>query len=320
MRFDRESFFMHCLQKEGVTQGIGDDCCILLNASPKMYKTHSAHIQSLTHHCPALFAKSNKSLAIGMDSFCEGVHFLQKWFSPYEIAQKAFMVNHSDMVAMNAKPLYAMLSIALPKHWERREIKDFARGVGDFCRLWGIKIIGGDTISAEKMQIHITYFGLKHKHTLYRDKIAHGSLICCTCDMYPKYALTQSLKNLNMLLKNPKAKKPKGIFLSPKLRADFISHCAHFLRGGMDISDGILSEITRLCALNHAGFKSFIPLFSAQSRLFLQSAEVYEMLFAIAPKDLLRAKQIAKKYRIRIRPLGMLSKKRYKLPPYRKWH
>jgi thiamine-monophosphate kinase len=46
-----------------------------------------------------------------MDAFHEDVHFKRSWMSPAQIARKAMLINLSDVVAMNATPLYALVSV-----------------------------------------------------------------------------------------------------------------------------------------------------------------------------------------------------------------
>lgn len=330
-KFDREIFFIRSLQQSGVTKGIGDDCVILGNVRDVYPRTHKAQIQKtqFQHNAlksPHTLSKDKTPLVIGMDSFCEGVHFLQEWFSPYTLAYKAFLVNYSDIIAMNATPAYAMLSIALPREWGKSEIRQCVQGISDFCKKFKIFLIGGDTISSQTLEFHITFFGFANKHTLYRDRISSNCVLYATCDRYPSKIITQSIKMLKNLLKHDRQKiskdslKAKGRFLKPQIRAEFVRGCERFLRGGLDISDGILQEIKRLCTLNQCGFKSSVPLFSISSKALLQSGEVYEMLLAINPKDTLRLKRQAARHRIKLLKLGSFRQKRTPLPKNTLWH
>lgn len=333
--FDKEAFFIHLLEQSGVTKGIGDDCVILGNMNNAYPRTHRAQIQHRRHNflestriVESLHKSFNakKPLVVGMDSFCEGVHFLQEWFSPYALAYKAFLVNYSDIVAMNATAAYAMLSIALPREWEKSEIRQCVRGISDFCKKFKIFLIGGDTISSKTLEFHITFFGFANKHTLYRDRIPRNCVLYATCDRYPSKTIAQGIKVLKNLLKNDKQRiskeniKAKGRFLKPQIRVEFIRSCERFLQGGLDISDGILQEIKRLCILNRCGFKSFVPLFADGSKALLQSGEVYEMLLAINPKDTLRLKRQAARHRIKLLKLGTFRQKRTLLPKNTLWH
>lgn len=332
--FDKEVFFIRSLQQSGVTRGIGDDCVLLANVKNAYPRTHKAQIQKRqiqlkkhTHlQTPPFTLKHKSPLVVGMDSFCEGVHFLKKWFSPYTLAYKAFLVNYSDIIAMNATPAYAMLSIALPREWGKQEIRQCVQGISDFCKKFHIFLIGGDTISSQALEFHITFFGFANKHILYRDRIPHNSVLYATCDRYPSKTITQGIKVLKNLLKNDKQSivttnlKAKGRFLKPQIRVEFVQGCERFLKGGLDISDGILQEIKRLCTLNQCGFKSAIPLFAQSSRALLQSGEVYEMLLAISPKDTLRLKRQAARHRIKLLKLGNFRQKRTLLPKSTLWH
>ena len=83
---DREAKFIAKLQAQKITRFIGDDGAVV---GRKIY---------------------------AMDLFCEGVHFKIPHFSYYQIAQKALLVNISDILAMGAKPKYALLGISLGKY------------------------------------------------------------------------------------------------------------------------------------------------------------------------------------------------------------
>lgn len=327
--FDREAFFIKKLQDSGITQGIGDDCCVLC---AKGYpKAHRALI--------SYYPKFHQKLVVGMDSFCEGVHFLNTWFSPSQLATKAFLVNYSDLIAMNAIPKYFMLSIVLPVHWSKGEISDFIGGLAYCARKYKIKIIGGDTIVAQSLQIHMTMLGFARNTLIYRDRIPPGVHLYYTSDRYKSRAIGQSLRVLKMLLNTPKngnsypkdcsdfqvqkfhrVFKPQGRFLHPEIRAGFVKDCAHFLKGGMDISDSILSELDRLGKLNRLKLtSSWRQHRRPHIHRIWSSGEEYEMLLAIAPRDSLRLKRIAHKHRIKLGYIGLLQRGSMKLKPP-KWH
>lgn len=315
--FNKEAYFLQCLAS--VVQGIGDDCVILDIDSRICTKkhTHSRHIAHIK-------APKLNSLVIGADSFCEGVHFLAHWFKPSDLAYKAFLVNYSDFVAMNAKPLFATLSVALPKIWQKREIKDFVNGIAKFCQAYHIRLIGGDTITAKDCQIHITMLGKPQRHTIYRDNIKPQSDVYITSDRYPKNAITKGIKDLRHLLRtklDSRICKAKARFLAPRIRDTFIAQSARFIKGGLDISDGIVAEITRLCALNKLSFKPSVDMFATHFRAL--GSESYEMLLVIQPKDSRRLGILANKHRIKLQKLGTFTRKKHFLrtmPAPHIWH
>nr|QGT50419.1 thiamine-monophosphate kinase [uncultured Helicobacter sp.] len=318
-QFDRESFFIKKLIESGITQGIGDDCCILDSSPLSLKMRHKGHIKA-----------PFRNFVLGMDSFCEGVHFLSSWFAPQDLAYKAFLVNYSDLIAMNATPKYAMLSVCLPKKWSQSDVSDFVKGIKKFAIKHSIRIIGGDTISSDRLQIHITMLGIASRKILYRDRIQKGSVLYYTQDRYPSQTIIQTAKTLRGLLlnhlrdsqKSPHMMKtsPKGRFLLPIIREGFIKDCSRFIRAGMDISDGIYSELSCLSQLN---FLKFTPQdrisTSSYYRLMYNSGEVYEMLLAISPRDHLRLKRLSQKHRISVVRLGALMRGKMRLKA-RRWH
>ncbi|HGZ70304.1 MAG TPA: thiamine-phosphate kinase, partial [Nitratifractor sp.] len=67
-----------------------------------------------------------------MDAFWENSHFKREWMSIEQIAYKAFMVNLSDMVAMNAETKYMLLTVAFPKDIKKSAVKRLSK---EFNRL-----------------------------------------------------------------------------------------------------------------------------------------------------------------------------------------
>lgn len=166
----------------------------------------------------------------------------------------------------------------------------------------------------------MTFFGIGRK-LIYRDLIPQGSRLYYTSDRYYRNSIGQSIKVLKTLLNTPKngaSAFAKGRFLRPEIRTGFVRDCASFLRGGMDISDSILSELDRLGQINHLKL-SPSPKLTPHIKRTWSSGEEYEMLVAIAPKDNLKLKRIATKHRIHLGYIGTLQRGRMRLNPP-KWH
>jgi len=102
-------------------------------------------------------------------------------------------------------------------------------------------------------------------------------------------------------------------FIAPSLRGEFVRKISRFAHCGIDISDGVYTEINRLSIINRIG----IRLFKQSSSFF--SGEEYEMLIGINRRDKRRALRIARAMRVEIRFIGEAYKKvkRYKA---RLWH
>jgi len=202
------------------------------------------------------------------DAFFEGVHYKKIWLNYYQIARKAMLVNISDAVAMNAEPKYALLSVAMPSHISKKEMKDLADGFKSVANEYNIEIIGGDTISNTKLDITITIIS-RTKKALLRSNIRNGYLFAYTGE------LGNAAKDLKKLFNLGKVHK-KSKFVNICLRANFVKKSARVLKSGMDISDGLFSDLSKMTSINNIGVKFHKPM----TKNVGCSGEEYEMLVA----------------------------------------
>lgn len=200
------------------------------------------------------------------DAFFENVHFKREWMSPYQIAVKAMMVNISDAIAMNAQPKYALLSVAMPASMTPTQMQELARGFEDSAKKFGIEIIGGDTLSNTKLDITVTVIS-ETKKPLWRRGLKKGDYLAFTGEIGHA---SRALKRLLSGTRLHHASK----FHDIRLRDDFVYKTAPYLRVGMDISDGLFSDLDKLATINRLGFH-FLKYFNKSKAC---SGEEYEML------------------------------------------
>jgi len=96
---------------------------------------------------------------ISCDAFIEGIHFLPDIHSPDSAGYKALARATSDLAAMGALPRFFLLTLALPSSRTGTWLAAFLQGVGRAARLFGMKLIGGDTTRAEVVTATLTVFG-----------------------------------------------------------------------------------------------------------------------------------------------------------------
>jgi thiamine-monophosphate kinase len=221
-------------------------------------------------------------LIYSSDMFFENVHFKREWMSLYQIARKSMLVNISDAVAMNAKALYAILDIQIPSTIENAQLVELAKGFNDISKEFDIEIVGGDTISGDRLNISVTIIS-RSSNPLTRYGVKSGQLLAFTGE------LGESLKHLNMLLKYENIPDDSK-FYEPKLRVDFINRAREFLSGGMDISDGLFCDTNKLLDANELGYEL---LENIPDEVGL-SGEEYEMLIAFKPENRDKILEIAK--------------------------
>ena len=200
------------------------------------------------------------------DAFFENIHFKREWMGFGDIAKRAMMVNVSDAVAMNAKPLYALLAVAMPGDISRHEAKELAEGFNEAASFYGLEIIGGDTIANTKLDITVTIVS-KSKKPLFRKGLREGHLLAYTGE------LGRSAKELKRLLRGGRVH-TRSKFRNMQLRSCFVGSTRRFLSCGMDISDGLFSELEKLAWINKIGFE-FLQKVPKSAGC---SGEEYEML------------------------------------------
>jgi len=236
------------------------------------------------------------------DIFAEHSHFRREWMSLAQIARKSLLVNISDAIAMNAKPRYALIGVTIPSNFTKNELKSLSSSFLKECNNWGVELIGGDTTSGKNLVISITIIS-QTQNPLWRKGMKDGDLIAHTGNV------GESLKGLKTLLRGGKIGK-NSRFISPILRADFVYEAAPFMSAGMDISDGIGKDLSRLCKINNLGVSFTCKLSKEQ----LCSGEEYEMLFSFHPRYLAKLRSISKKTRTPFCIIAQAKKGKFRSP------
>jgi len=234
-----------------------------------------------------------------MDAFFENIHFKREWMSLKQIAKKAMLVNISDAIVMNAVPKYALLTVAIPKSYTKKDLKQLASGFKKIARKYNIEIIGGDTISNNKLDISVTIIS-KTKNATLRTGTNVNDLVCYTGK------LGSTKKDLDKLLNNKKVSK-KSKFIKPKLNAEFFYEAAPYINSALDISDGLFFELERLSKSNKIGFEFFDSIDNSVGC----SGEEYEILFTYSKKNRKKVEKIAKKHKVKLNTFAYAVKGKY---------
>ncbi len=234
------------------------------------------------------------------DAFFENVHFKRKWMSFKDLAYRSMIVNISDAIAMNAKPLYALLAVAMPKDMSRADMKELSEGFIQAALKYGIEIIGGDTISNTKLDISVTIIS-KTKNPLLRKGMKENHLLAYTGK------LGDSKKELQRLLRGGSLH-VKSKFRNIVLREKFISTCKRYLSAGMDISDGIFSDLDKLSSVNALGYRFFTKI----PKDIGCSGEEYEMLVSFDTRDKKALKRRAAQTRTPLTIFAKATRTNYK--------
>jgi thiamine-monophosphate kinase len=230
-------------------------------------------------------------LVLTHDSIAEGVHFLPD-DPPASVGWKLVAVNLSDLAAKGAEPLAALMSVTIAGDgaWE----KDFIAGVAAACETYNLPLVGGDTIALPQgapRVLGLTAIGRGGAHIPARSGGRPGDrlwLIGTLGDAAAGLALLQANRQADGVLvqayRSPVPLLAAGRALAPH---------AHAM---MDVSDGLLLDLARLCSASGCGagvdldVLPLSPAFVAEraedraARLFAATGgDDYALLFACAP-------------------------------------
>ncbi len=233
--------------------GIGDDCAIF---RPR--------------------AKSEE-LVFTTDMLIEDVHFRKNTHNPAQIGHKALARGLSDIAAMGAEPRFCLLSVAFPKWANEKWIDRFFGGVLALASQTGLELAGGDLSHSLKFACDVVVCGGAPTGTsLRRSGARPGDLI------YVSGKLGGSA--LGLATKRGLAWKRH---LAPQPRLALGRYLRTRASAAMDLSDGLSSDLHRLCLASKVSADiEAPPLFrGATLQQGLHGGEDYELLFTAPPNQ-----------------------------------
>mgnify|MGYP000162823230 CR=1 FL=1 len=263
---------------------------------PNSVLTNSANLQKPNLKRPASYKSLlNSKLVLSKDLFAQESHFKRGWLSLEEVGKKAVAVNVSDAVAMNATPVFALLGLGVGRDFDATMRAQLCGAINAECAKFGVRVIGGDTIYSPKLCISLSVISLINASDkpLFRTPSKRGDLVLFTG------RLGEARKGLNALMRGGYVG-VKSRFRNVVLRADFVKKSARFMRCGMDLSDGLASDLPKIT--KGFGVKFYRKLNKAE----FCGGEDYEMLFTAPKRNLPRLLNEAKRARVRLSVLGKL--------------
>ena len=111
--------------------------------------------RGLVHGVEADAALLTDGLVVTQDALVEGVHFRLDWLSWRELGWRAAAVNLSDLAASGADPDGLLVTLALPPETKLADVLELYSGIAET----GVRVIGGDTTSAEVVVLSVTAVG-----------------------------------------------------------------------------------------------------------------------------------------------------------------
>ncbi len=265
------------------------------NTKPKSY--HNVYLD-IGDDCFSFNPHTKSKYIVTTDILIENIHFKRKWATAKQIGQKAIEVNVSDIASMgNAKPLYAFISLGIPKNTSVDFVKELFNSIKNTCDKYGIHLSGGDTVGAKDITISVTLAGICDK-PISRTGAKNGDLIFVTGTFGDSVAgleiLSKAKKNLTV---SEKTLIKKHLVPQARLKEANLISKAIKVTSMTDSSDGLFKSIELLTENKGAVINmEKIPLsqnlikytnkdYNKLYNCALFGGEEFELVFTINKKD-----------------------------------
>jgi thiamine-monophosphate kinase len=221
--------------REDVVLGIGDDAALL--------------------HVPP-----GELLVVATDTLNRGVHFPEDT-APADIGWKALAVNLSDLAAMGARPAWCTLSLSLPDG-DAAWVDAFLDGFLALAAQHDVALVGGDTTRGP-LSVCVTVHGLVAPGVvLRRDRARVGDDIWVSGHLGDAAAALVQWRAgaaIDPLLRARLDRPAPRVALGQSLAG--IAHAC------IDVSDGLLADLSHVCAASAVGAEVDIDALPASSTL-----------------------------------------------------
>jgi thiamine-monophosphate kinase len=181
-------------------------------------------------------------LAVGADTMVEGVHWDDK-LSPADVGWKLVAVNASDLGATGARPAWCTLSLSLPRPLDLSWVRGFAAGLHAALAAFGVRLVGGDTTRSPGPRVAALTMGGPVARPLTRAGGRPGDALFVTGTLGDAAAGFAEGGPGLAALRRPAPPVALGVALAE----------SGLVNAMMDISDGLFTDLSRLCAASRCG-------------------------------------------------------------------
>jgi len=234
----------------------------------------------------AVLRASRRPLVLTVDTLVEGVHFRAGWASPRTIGRQAFRVNASDLAAMGATPVAALLALEAPGDTPVATVDGLAAGVAADARALGAALVGGNVTAGRALAVTVTLVGDAGPRLARRAGARPGDRLFVTGSFGARAAAVRSL------LAGRRVRWP----LAP-VRVEAGRRLAAIASAMIDVSDGLLQDLGHVCRASGVAAvvdAARVPVAAGCRRVYgaaavahaLTGGEDYELLVAVPPRRL----------------------------------
>ncbi|MFI5059331.1 MAG: thiamine-phosphate kinase [Candidatus Acidiferrales bacterium] len=233
------------------------------------------------------------------DWFLEGTHFLRGKHPADAVGWKCLARAVSDIGAMGGQPRCFLLSLALPQTLTGRWLDEFLGGLRRAARKFCCSLAGGDTTRRREILINVTVVGeVREGQAILRSGAKPGDVI------FVSGRLGEAELGLRLLRSGGTLAGTKGFVLRKHLYPEPRLALGQWLAEKglatalMDLSDGLSSDLPRLCTASGVGARieeTKLPKASVAAskrkvrfdglQLAINGGDDYELLFTVPRRN-----------------------------------
>lgn len=277
--------------------GIGDDAAVWQTGDVLTIATTDTMVADVHFLAPFDHAQDRLRQAQG-ERVADGL-----W---HDLGWKALAVNLSDIAAMGGIPQYALITLGLPPETEVEPLIELYEGMSEAARVYGVRLAGGDIVRSQVLFITVALTGVASGQgypdgVLLRSAATPGDVVAVTGWLGGSAAGLQTLL-ADLRLPPDVLGTLREAHLRPRPRLDEGRLLVkEGIRCAMDISDGLLADLSKLCAASRVAARieeARVPVLPEVRRYFpetwsalaLSGGEDYELLFTASAEQVARVR------------------------------
>ncbi len=264
-----------------------------------------------------VFFDKKKSLVISIDTYNEGVHFLN-FKNPELVIKKILRSSISDLICKGVLPKYYFISgSGNKKTFSKKNISKISNSLKQEQKKYEIFLCGGDTTFSNQLSFSITSVGYS-KNIVYRNKAKINDDIYVTGNLGDSFFGLKILQNKFKTTKKLKSYFVKKYF-EPELKIKLTKELLKFANTSIDISDGLIDDLEKMInkqKLSYNIWEEKIPIsknlftYLKKNNLkklnFISNGDDYQILFTASVGKSRIIQSISKKLGIKISKIGKI--------------
>ena len=285
----------------------------------KYFKVLSKKSSSSLNLNDDIFFDKKKKLAITVDTYNEGIHFVN-FKNPDLVIKKIIRSSISDLISKGVKPFYYFISASgNKKSFSKRNLYLINKSLNQEQNKYKIFLGGGDTVFSKNLSFTITFVGFA-ENIIYRNNAKVNDDIYVSGFIGDSYIGLLALKN-KIKLNNKLNKYFVNQFFLPNIQFKLIQNLKKFANTSIDISDGLFADMDKMINTQNLSYKikiDNIPISNNFKRLinvkklskinYITKGDDYQVLFTASKNKKEIIQKFSKKTGVRITKIGTIQK------------